>query len=100
MHGRGISFVLLVHQCHCRAEHRLGPYSSHVCGGVTEDGDASDEEDGECAACGQLAAWCVCGQEWEIGPVSWDDFSDEQLPRGVYRLLLVFLDLFLDLFLD
>mmetsp|Transcript_47479 Transcript_47479/g.124439 ORF Transcript_47479/g.124439 Transcript_47479/m.124439 type:complete len:83 (-) Transcript_47479:59-307(-) len=29
--------------------------------------DASDEEDGECEACGQLSACCVCGQKWEYG---------------------------------
>ena len=36
--------------------------------------------------CGQLAAWCVCGQEWEYGAsLSVQDLTDEQLPRGVYR---------------
>ena len=62
---------------------RVGRECSHVCGGATEDSDASDDEDGECNACGQLAAWCVCGQEWGYGA----DLSacDEQLPPGVYR---------------
>jgi len=64
---------------------RVGQECSHTCGGAAEDSDTSDEEEGECDACGQLRAWCVCGQEWEIGPVSWDDLGDEHLPRGVYR---------------
>ena len=36
--------------------------------------------------CGQLSAWCVCGQEWEYGAdLSACNVSDEQLPCGVYR---------------
>ena len=34
---------------------------------TAEESDASDEEDEECKACGQLSAWCVCGQELEYG---------------------------------
>ena len=40
----------------------------------------------ECGVCGQLSAWCVCGQEWEYGAdLSACNVSDEQLPCGVYR---------------
>ena len=63
-----------------------------MCGGAAEDSDASEEEDGadesdeECGVCGQLSAWCVCGQEWEYGAdLSACNVSDEQLPCGVYR---------------
>ena len=68
---------------------RVGQECSHVCGGAAEDSDASEEEvgaDEECGVCGQLSAWCVCGQEWEYGAdLSACNVSDEQLPCGVYR---------------
>lgn len=73
---------------------RVGQECSHVCRGVEEDSDASDDTDGECAACGQLAAWCVCGQEWDWEYAShtlsesacmWHELTDEQLPHGVSR---------------
>ena len=65
---------------------RVGQECFHVCVAASEESDASDEEDGECGACGQLAAWCVCDQEWEYGAdLSACNVSDEQLPCGVYR---------------